>query len=407
MPSKACLPVCQRLEPEGPECLGLAQDGKGCSMTRGKNPRPESAEPETAATGPFVTESPLPTEAPAEPEAAIPDPAPETRPTPPAPRRSGILGPILGGALAAAGGFALSEFNVFGFAARDSSAELASLSAQLAELQSAQSSAQDQISGQLATLGDRVSALESAPPPAPADLSRVDALEQRLAEIEAVPADGNASTAALAAKITDLEQRLASLPANGPDPSLQQKLDDALSRLAEAEAAATARATEAAATAEAARRAVAFDALSDAVVSGRPFAKELAAFADPDLTTALDALAETGVPTLASLQETFPDAAREALRTARDANAEDTWSDRLVDFLASQTGARSLAPREGDDPDAVLSRAEFALSQGRVADALAELDALDPAVRVPLEPWSGAAKAHLSAGEALTAARGG
>ena len=57
-------------------------------------------------------------------------------------------------------------------------------------------------------------------------------------------------------------------------------------------------------------------------------------------------------------------------------------------------------------PDAILSRAEFALSESRVADALAELDALDPAVKPLLDPWIAQAKAHLAVAAALQAAGG-
>jgi hypothetical protein len=116
--------------------------------------------------------------------------------------------------------------------------------------------------------------------------------------------------------------------------------------------------------------------------------------------------AETGVPTLAALQADFPDAARAALQISRDASTEDGWGARLVDFLADQTGARSVAPRDGNAPDAVLSRAEFALSKGRVADALTELQALEPAVAQPLAAWTGAATVHLAAQSALAKARG-
>jgi hypothetical protein len=221
-----------------------------------------------------------------------------------------------------------------------------------------------------------------------------------------MPSDGTASTAALTAKITALEQRIAALPTGGTDPTLQQKLDDALARLGKAEADATARMTEAEAATAAAQRQKALDTLSNAIAAGQPFATELQAVSDDSLTTALGPLAETGAPSLATLQASFPDPAREALRIAREASTETGWSGRLVDFLAAQTGARPLTPREGTTPDAILSRADFALSEGRVADALTELDALDPAVKAPLDPWIAQAKAHLAAAAALQAARG-
>lgn len=374
-------------------------------MTRRKDAQPEDPRPETPATEPLVSE-PFVAEVAAPPESvaveAIPDPRPE-HPTPPPQRGPGIFGPLLGGALAAVGGFALSHFNAFGLAPPAVPVDLAPLTSQVEAARTAQSAALDALAADVAALTDRITALESAPAP---DVSRLDSLDQRLEAIETLPADGSASTAALTAKITALEQRIASVPAGGTDPILQQRLDDALSRLGEAEAAATARATEAEAAAQAAARAKALDDLAEAVSTGRPFSTELQKLADPALTEALGPIAETGAPTLAALQEAFPDAAREALRIARDLSTETGWGDRVVDFLASQTGARSLTPLEGDTPDAILSRAEFALTEGRVAEALTELDPLDPAVKAPLDPWIALAQAHLAAAAALQAARG-
>lgn len=365
-------------------------------MTRRKDPQPDDVQPETPPTQPFVTEV---TATPADEPVAV-EPGPERRREPPPPQRgSGVFGPLLGGALAAVGGFALSHFNAFGLAPASVPVDLAPLSAQI----EAGGIAQTTLSADLSALSNRVAALEGAPAP---DLSRLDALDQRLATIETLPADGNASTAALTAKLTELEQRIATLPAGGADPALQQKLDAALARLAEAEANATSRAAEAEAAATAATRAIALDELSAVVASGQPFTAQLQALADPALTETLGPIAETGAPTLTALQETFPDAAREALRIARDLSVEDGWGDRFVDFLASQTGARSLTPLDGDTPDAILSRAEFALAEGRVGDALKELDPLDPAVRAPLDPWIAQAQAHLAASAALQAARG-
>lgn len=373
-------------------------------MTRRKDPQPETLQPEPSPTEPFVAEvdpAPVPPSDPVTPDVR-PDPPSPVSPAPP-PRRPGFVAPLVGGAIAAIGGFALSHFNLLGLAQPPDPVDLTPLTAQIEQQKAAQAASLDKLSAEMTSLTERVGTLESTPAP---DASRLDAVEQRLDAIEAMPSDGPASTAALTAKVTELEQRLSALPASGSDPALQQKLDDALARLSDAEAASNARAAEAeAATAKATRNA-ALNTLSDAVTTGQPFATELQALSDPALTDALGSLAESGVPTLASLQESFPDAAREALRIARDLSTDTGWSDRLVDFLASQTGARPLTPQEGDTPDAVLSRAEFALSEGRVADALAELAPLDPAVKAPLDPWTAAAKAHLAAAAALQAARG-
>jgi hypothetical protein len=378
-------------------------------MTRRKDPGPDAAKAdvELPITEPSV-EAPAATPVDSvmsDPEMVEPvmtEPGTSSLPLP-APRRSGILGPLLGGAIAAIGGFVLSHFNVFGLAAPDYSADVAAL---VAQSEQSQTAALGSIKDELSALAERVSTLEARPAPELPDLTKLDDLERRLGAIEAMPSDGTASNAAVTAKITQLEQRIAALPATGSTPELQAELDAALSRLGEAEAAATARAAEAEAAAVAMARESALRGLAEAVTAGQPYSVELEALDDPALTDTLGATAETGVPTLATLQADFPDAARVALQTSREISTDDGWSDRLVDFLASQTGARSLTPQEGTTPDAILSRAEFALSEGRVADALSELQSLDPAVQAPLDSWVSDANAYVAAQTALNTVRG-
>ncbi|KAF0116872.1 MAG: hypothetical protein FD150_208 [Rhodobacteraceae bacterium] len=374
-------------------------------MTRRKDPQPETETPLADEVIAEVIEPTVEANAADEPVSS-PDPvAPPPTPTSP-PRRSGVFAPLLGGALAALGGFALSHFNVFGLVAPDQSGELAALSASLTAAQADQKTALNQVTGEVAALSDRLANLEAAPAPGVPDLSGLDALDKRLAAIEAIPADATGANPALAAKVAELERRLTALPANEPSAEIQSQLDAALARLDAAESAAKTRAAEAEAAAADARRSQALDALSQAVTEGRPFAAELQTLADPALTSALGPIAEAGAPTLSSLQADFPDAARETLRVARELSPEDGWSNRLVDFLAAQTGARPVTPLEGTTPDAILSRAEFALSEGRVADALAELAPLEDAVKAPLDTWIAAATNHVAATAALQSARG-
>jgi hypothetical protein len=386
---------------------------KGYRMSRRKEPQsdtaaepvvPETTAP-TSAEKPFV--GPVKEEliAPDVPGTGEPISVPSPPPPPP-PRRGGFFAPLLGGALAGVAGFALSHFNVLGLAAPDASAEVAQIGSRIEDLTSQQAAALEKVSTELSAIDARIAALEAKPEPAAPDLSRLDGLDERLAAIEAMPADGTGSNAALTAKLAELERRLTALPKAEPSADLQKQLDEALARLDAAETAATDRATEAEAAVAAANRTQALDALASAVVGGRPFAPELQVLADPTLDAALASFATDGVPTLAGLQSSFPDAARETLRLARKTGGDDGWTDRLVDFLASQTGARPVTPIEGDTPDAILSRAEFALSESRVSDALAELDALDPVVKGPLEAWIAQAKTHVAATAALQAARG-
>ena len=62
-----------------------------------------------------------------------------------------------------------------------------------------------------------------------------------------------------------------------------------------------------------------------------------------------------------------------------------------------------MAPREGDDPDAILSRAEAALIAGDVPTALKELDALPEAAQSALVDWVSKARTRQAAIEAADA----
>jgi hypothetical protein len=336
-----------------------------------------------------------------------PEPAVVTPPAPPPPppihataRGPSFLGPVLGGALAAAAGFALSHFNAFGIAAQVNGAELAALASRVSALEAAPAPEAADLSGlegSFADLQARIAALEEAPAQPAPDLSALDTLDQRLAAIEAMPATGGeASTAALAAKLAELERRLASLPTEAVDTT---EVDAALARLEAAEAEATARATAAAEAAAAAELALALDRLRAAAASG-PFEAELQALGDADLTAALAPHA-AGVATVAELQAAFPDLVRTALDVARAAEGDTGWAARVTDFLAAQTGARPLSPQTGNTPAAILSRADFAVTEGRLADALAEIATLPPDVQAVFADWSARANARLAVDTAL------
>ncbi len=117
-----------------------------------------------------------------------------------------------------------------------------------------------------------------------------------------------------------------------------------------------------------------------------------------------EGLADTlaAAPSMVDLTETFPAAARLALAASLRASSQDAGTmDKIGAFLRSQTGARSLEPREGDDPDAVLSRAEAAVAAGDLAAALTELAALPDVGRAAVADWSASAQARLDAQAAI------
>nr|WP_255670554.1 mitofilin family membrane protein [Cognatishimia sp. F0-27] len=132
---------------------------------------------------------------------------------------------------------------------------------------------------------------------------------------------------------------------------------------------------------------VALAEVTSRVQAGQPYAEPLTTLQNggvalPDVLTAN---AAEGVPTQALLVSEFPDLARDALREARAAAPEETSG--LGGFLQAQLGARSVTPREGNDPDAVLSRAEAALAGGDLDTALSEIGMLPEPAQAVLSDW--------------------
>ncbi|MDC0116260.1 hypothetical protein OAH97_02140, partial [Octadecabacter sp.] len=83
----------------------------------------------------------------------------------------------------------------------------------------------------------------------------------------------------------------------------------------------------------------------------------------------------------------FPAAARAALASARSEGVSDDAGG-IGGFFRSQFDVRSTSPRDGTGPDAILSRAEAAVKEGRVSDALAEIDALPEVARAEMTDWT-------------------
>ena len=140
---------------------------------------------------------------------------------------------------------------------------------------------------------------------------------------------------------------------------LAAEAEDARRAAEEAVAAAEAETAEAMAAAEAEAQAAmaaaeaeaAVNELRLAVTRGEPFAEPLAAVAEvTDIPEALSSAAYSGVPSLESLQDAFPAAARAALPVALRETAGEGAVDRFTAFVQGQIGGRAIAPRDGDDP---------------------------------------------------------
>lgn len=145
-------------------------------------------------------------------------------------------------------------------------------------------------------------------------------------------------------------------------------------------------------------------ALSRAVEQGDPYAEELAAIEEfePGAGAALEAHAETGVATNAALRIGFDAAARKALAAAGQAEAGDGISG-LMARAKNIISVRPARPLEGDEPGAILSRAEHALEQGEIGFALLQLEDLPLPAQEAMADWIAQARARAEANAAVAA----
>jgi len=381
---------------------------------------------------------------------ALAVPASGAAPPPPPRRRVGgsaFPGMVLGGILAAAAGFGLARVVPGGWPLQDNSAleaqikaqadTLAAMTAQLEAQIKAQADALAALNAQLADLAarpvgtapDDIAALKAdlekrlADVPAvtdPAPLiarategieALIAALDSRLTQIELRPAGagGAASASALAAydrQLQDLRAQIAAQSAQKSDAAarIEAVAAETKAQLAAAAQEAERLKAEAEATARAATIAAALGRIRAALEAGGPYSGAV-----DDLTAAgvqvpadISGFAGSGVPTLTDLQRSFPAVARDALTAALRAQTATGWGDRIAAFLRTQTGARSLSPREGNDPDAILSRAEGQLANGDIPAALAELGTLPGPAKDILAPWVADAEARQRAIAALS-----
>lgn len=323
------------------------------------------------------------------------DPAPETA----APARGGFAGLVLGGVVAAALGFGAASYLgsqgiLFGGgsdaaiaaltgrieAQQDQLARVQSDQAQIAEAAATQSSAgQSAVAesvARMAALSQRVDELGG----------KLQTLEGRLIETEKRPMSQGASSAAIEAYEREVEQ-------------LRALVSEQLAEAEQLKATSTR-------TAQATLAQAALTRVVSAVDSGVPYRgalTELASVTGVAIPAALSDHADDGVATSMALADGFPEYARLALADARKQEKGGVGGGHFSLFLKSQLGARSTKPKEGDDADAILSRAEAALREGRLAASLAELDALPETSQALMANWRALAETRLAALAAVDA----
>lgn len=309
--------------------------------------------------------------------------------------RSGMFPMVMGGIVAGAVGFGAATYLgsqgiLFG---AQSSDELAELSRKLEDqndliklLQSNQDktaeianqanegrATAEEANARVAALSERIDTLGT----------KTQALEGRVIEAEKRPMTEGASSAAIEAYEREVEQLRAMVA----------------EQLAEAE---TLKETSAR-TAQETMAQAALTRIVSAVDTGVPYRNaltELASVSGVAIPAELSEHANKGVPTNLALADAFPEYARAALAEARKLEADG--GNRISHFLKTQLGARSTEPKEGTDADSILSRAEAALREGRLAASLEELTALPESSQSVLSEWRAMAEIRLAATQAVT-----
>ena len=350
---------------------------------------PQSSEPETVYPVPPEVETPR-----------DPPAAPVVKSSP------GFVPLVLGGVVAAGIGFGLARYVVpEGWPTPGSSPFQAQLAQQAMEIKDLRAQMQAVPKENPALLGEveqlritATTALETAEAAKVAAANPVDQSEglaeliARLTALEARPTDtSTVDPAAIDALQADIATLRAGL-------EKQQAATEQQSQSAEAALAAVT--TEA----QSILLQAALTKVEAAMQNGQPFAEPLKLLADAGVTIppALKNTAENGLPTIAALTESFNAPARAALEDSLRANMGESWSDRVGTFLRTQTGARSLTPQAGNDPDAILSRADAAVAAGDLQTAVDEIATLPEPAQTALAAWVEQVKLRLDA-QAATA----
>ncbi len=342
-----------------------------------------------------------------------PEPEPEAKPAPPPPpapepERKSVMPMVLGGAVAAALGFGAAQFGGFSFlpAPPPNPAVQATLDAQQSEIDALRdqvSAAPEADTFDAAPLTDALGALDA----------RVTGIETALTALETAQAALADELSALASNTSGLggisiddlvsddamaayEAELASLQATVAESRAE------IERIADA-----ARQSEAAAATQAmlAESRAALAEVLAALQAGQPFDAPVSALESNGVSVPgpLSAPAPEGLTSPVELVEGFPSAARAALAAARDEGSDTGGSGGFASFFRQQLGARSVTPRDGDDPDAVLSRAEAALRAGDLDAALTEIESLPDAAQAAMGDWLPLAQARRDALAAASA----
>lgn len=160
---------------------------------------------------------------------------------------------------------------------------------------------------------------------------------------------------------------------------------------------------------DAAAAALASALLAEAAATSRPFEQELAALEKVlplgSDDQALRRLARTGAPTRAALAAEFDAAAARAATASRNTGEQGAFFDRMGHALSRIVTIRRVGSTVGDEPDAVLARAERQVDEGDIDGALNTLYALPPEGLQAMSSWRAAAERRAEIDQHVVAVR--
>ncbi len=372
--------------PEGAEPEGSPDDATTESATEDVTPAPGERDEESGVQATDGDEAPDATPWGGAEAASA---APAAEPEPMVIRKGGFLPMLLGGVVAAGIGFGAAVYvlpEVWPGLMGDDGFEA-------------------QVSARLDDQADAIAALREAAPDLGPIETRLEELEGVQGAVESLDArvdELSEGLSALETRVSDLEKRPITEAASPEavaayERELQAVQDAMATQRAEIEellAEAEQKEASAEMTAQEATTRAAMMRILTALDTGTGFAEagEDLGQLGVDLPPELAGVADAGVDTMADLAAAFPDAARAALAAARKDEGGGFGS-----FLKDQLGVRSLEPREGDDADAILSRAEAAVKEGRLLDAMAEIETLPEAARAAMSGWMDRAQTRAEA----------
>lgn len=259
--------------------------------------------------------------------------------------------------------------------------------------------AEQALSAQVAKLDQQLSNLQSAPAPKPdADLlTRLEAVEKNAAEAQKLiselpqasntPVDDGALREELTQRLSALEAKLKTTSTQAEQANAALSGDnDAVQALKDQLAALQTKIDNRANQPDMAAI-IAVNALKSAIDRGGSYANELQTYLalqpqGTDAVAHLEALAQTGVPTLSQLNTQFSTLADQMVAAENKPAADAGIWDQLVGSAKGLVRSRPVGDVSGTDAGSVAARIEFALQNGDTERALAEWAQLPDAAKL-------------------------